>query len=152
MTAASVMDPNPSTLKPTDVIGTAARCIMEHRYRSVPVVDSDGRYLGVFGVNCLLRLVLPQAAVMEQGLTNVSFVRETLGQLHARFRERENDPVSVCMNTGIQTVRPDTPLVETLLVLYNSRTSIPVVAEDGTLAGMISYWDVGRRILAAPVE
>jgi CBS-domain-containing membrane protein len=146
------MDPNPSTLRPTDVIGTAARCIMDHRYRNLPVVDEEGRYLGVFGVNCLLRLILPKAAIIEQGLTTMPFVRETLGQLHARFNENENQPISVCMNTDIETVQPETPLVETLLILYRSRASIPVVEEGGKLAGMISYWDVGRKILSAPVE
>jgi CBS-domain-containing membrane protein len=57
MTAAMIMLPNPTVLKPTDLISTAARCIMEHRYRSVPVVDEDGCYMGMFGVNCLLRQV-----------------------------------------------------------------------------------------------
>jgi CBS-domain-containing membrane protein len=146
------MDPSPSTLRPTDVIGTAARCIMDHRYRNLPVVDEEGHYLGVFGVNCLLRLVLPKAAVIERGLTSMPFVRETLGQLHARFEEKANQPISVCMNTEIETVRPDTPLVEALLILYQSRVSIPVVEENGRLAGMISYWDVGRKILSAEVE
>lgn len=146
------MDPNPSTLRPTDVIGTAARCIMDRRYRSVPVVDEEGRYLGVFGVNCLLRMVLPKAVIIEQGLTSVPFVRETLGQLHARFKEKENQPISVCMNTELETVHPETPLVETLLILYQNRASIPVVDENGLLVGMISYWDVGGKILSAAVE
>ena len=43
---------------------------------------------------------------------------------------------------------PDTPLVETLLTLYRTRTSVPVVDPDsGCLVGVISYWDVGERIL-----
>jgi CBS-domain-containing membrane protein len=150
MTAASVMDPNPTVLKPTDIIRTAARYIMEHRYRNLPVVDQEGRYLGTFGVNCLLRLVLPKAAVMEAGLTDLSFVRDTLHDLHERLREAEHQPISVCMNTDITVVRPDTPLVETLRVLYRTRSSLPVVEPDsGRLLGVISYWDVGRKILDA---
>jgi CBS-domain-containing membrane protein len=150
MTAASVMDPKPTVLKPTDIIRTAVSYIMEHRYRNVPVVDEEGRYLGVFGVNCLLKLVLPKAAIMEQGLTDVSFIQDTLADLHERLREVEDEPISLCMSTDIATVSPDKPLVETLLILYRTRTSIPVVdPETVKLVGMISYWDVGEKILEA---
>ena len=149
-TAASVMDPNPTSVRPNEPIGTAANCIMDHRYRNLPVVDEEGRFLGIFGVNCLLRLVLPEAAVMEGGLEEVPFIRETLTDLHERLREVENEPLSRCMGTDVETVPPDKPLVETLLILYRTKTSIPVV-EPGTgkLLGMISYWDVGENILAA---
>jgi len=148
MNATSVMDPNPTYLKSTDIIRTAVRFIMENRYRNLPVVDEDGRYLGVFGVNCLLRQVLPKAVLMEKGLTNLSFIHESLGDLQNRYEEMSDQPISVCMNTEIETVNPDTPLVETLYVLHKNRTSIPVVEPDtGQLAGMISYWDVGEKIL-----
>jgi CBS-domain-containing membrane protein len=126
---------------------------MENRYRNLPVVDDKGRYMGIFGVNCLLRLVLPHAAVMEQGLEDVSFVQETLSDLYNRFLEVKNEPVSLCMSRDIATVAPDTPLVNTLLTLYRTRTSIPVVEEgSGKLVGMISYFDVGERIASAREE
>ncbi len=54
------------------------------------------------------------------------------------------------MKQDVEVVTPDTPLVETLLVLYRNRTSIPVVdPENNKLLGMISYWDVGEKILSA---
>ena len=149
-TAYSVMDPHPTSVKPDDLVSTAAAFIMKHRYRNLPVIDDEGHYLGIFGVNCLLRLVLPKAAVMEQGLTEVSFIHENLSDLHNRLREVEAQPVSVCMNTDIATVPPNKPLVETLLILYRTKTSIPVVdPETGKLLGMISYWDAGENILSA---
>ncbi|QYZ66275.1 MAG: CBS domain-containing protein [Gammaproteobacteria bacterium (ex Lamellibrachia satsuma)] len=150
MTAISLMDPSPTVLKPTDTISTAVQEIMQHRYRQVPVVTEDGGFLGVFGVNCLLKLVLPKAAVMEKGLTSLSFVYESLGDLHQRLKDMEHEPISICMKQDVEIVTPDTPLVETLLVLYRNRTSIPVVdPENNKLLGMISYWDVGEKILSA---
>ncbi|MDX2504397.1 MAG: CBS domain-containing protein [Gammaproteobacteria bacterium] len=149
MTAASIMDPNPAVLKQTNVISTAASYIMEHRYRNLPVVDDDGCYLGIFGVNCLLRLVLPPAT-LEKGLDSVSFIHQSLADLHDRLREVQDQPITLCMKAEVETVAPDTPLVETLLILYRTKTSIPVV-EPGTckLLGMISYWDVGEKIISA---
>ena len=150
MTAESVMDPNPTVLKPTDTIRTAAAYILDNRYRALPVVDDEGRYLGIFGVNCLLRQVLPKAVMMESGLENVSFIHETLHDLHERLLEVENNPITTCMHSDITTVTPNTPLVETLLLLYRTRISIPVVAPGtGKLVGMISYFDVGEKILRA---
>jgi CBS-domain-containing membrane protein len=149
-TAASVMDPNPTWVRPDDRIGTGAKYIMEHRYRNLPVIDEEGRYLGIFGVNCLLRLVLPKAAVMAHGIQEVSFIHETLADLHERLREVQNKPISCCMSTDVSTVPPDKPLVESLLILYRTKISIPVVdPATGKLLGMISYWDVGEHILSA---
>jgi CBS-domain-containing membrane protein len=152
MTASLIMDPKPTVLHPSDTVRTATQYIMHHRYRNLPVVDDGGRYIGVFGVHCLLRLILPQAVVMKEGLTTIPFIRETLTDLHRRLIEVEDDPIGLCINEEVTVVEPDTPLLETLLVLYKTRTSVPVV-EKATrrLVGMISYWDVTRKILAAEV-
>jgi CBS domain-containing protein len=144
------MDPNPTVVKPTDLIKTAIGYIMDNRYRNLPVVDDEGHYLGSFGVTCLLKNVLPKAALMKHGLTSVPFVQETLADLHNRLHELENHTVAMCMNTEARTVSPDTPLVESLLILYHNRDSLPVVDPDtGKLMGVISYWDAGEKILSA---
>lgn len=148
--AESVMSRHPVILNPMDKVSTAAGYIMEYRYRTLPIVDFDGRFLGIFSVNCLLRHILPKAVLMEKGLESVHFVRDSLKDLHDHYRKVENEPVSICLNTEVTTVSPDTPLVETLLILYRTKSSIPVVEPDtGKLAGMISYWDVGKSIQSA---
>jgi CBS-domain-containing membrane protein len=120
---------------------------MKKRYRSLPVVDENGCYLGMFGVNCLLKLVIPKV-VFEQGLHNIGFIHESLDDLYARFAEVKNQTITYCMNTEIRPITPDTPLTETMLQLYDTRVSIPVVEADGCkLLGMISYFDVGKKIL-----
>jgi CBS domain-containing protein len=49
---------------------------------------------------------------------------------------------------GIDVVGPDTPLLETVLILFRTRASLPVVDPDsGKLLGVISYWDLGEKIL-----
>jgi CBS-domain-containing membrane protein len=150
MIAADVMNRTPTTLKSTDTIRTASQYIMKYRCRQLPVVDEEGHYVGIFGVNCLLKQVLPKAAIMEKGLESLSFIHEDLSDLHARLQSVEDKPITVCMNTEAFTVPPDHPMLDTLLLLYRTRTSIPVVDPDsGMLLGMVSYWDIGERILSA---
>jgi len=144
------MDPHPSTLHPDDTVGKGIKIIMDNRYRRLPVVDEHGCFCGVFGVNCLLRMVLPKAVIMEKGLDNVSFVNESLSDLHQRLQQYEHEPISTCMHQDSIQVPPDKPLLDTLLLLYKTRASIPVVDPgSGKLMGVISYWDVGEKILQA---
>ena len=75
------MDPEPPVLRPTDLIRTAADVIMSGRYRRLPVVGADGRYEGMFGVNCLLGMVLPKAIMMEEGENLAHIPRDTLSDL-----------------------------------------------------------------------
>lgn len=149
--ASHAMDPHPVTLKATDTIECAAAFIMKHRYRNLPVVDDDFCYLGMFGVNCLLKMVIPEAVFLPHGLRNVGFIHESFEELYQRFASVKDQPVSICMLLQeIKPVAPDTPLTETMLQLYNTHASIPVVeTESCKLLGMISYWDLGEKILAA---
>jgi len=148
VTAKLFMDPAPTVLRHTDTIGAAAEQIMAHRYRSLPVVDDQGRYLGIVGVNGMLRLVLPKAAVMDKGLTNVPYISTTLDKLRTKLRDMLDQPVTVCLETDVPTVHPDTPTLETLLTLYRTRAALAVVEEGtGWLIGVISYFDVGRAIM-----
>ena len=150
MTARRVMDPDPPLLRHTDLIKTAAEAIMQGRYRRLPVVSAEGRYLGMFGVDCLLGMVLPKAILMEDVESLSLIPRESLTDLHRRFQQMEDQPISVCSIEEALIVHPDTPLIQTLFTLYKHRSSLPVVdAESGRLEGLISYWDVGAAILAA---
>ncbi len=152
MTARLVMDPEPPVLRPTDLIGTAADVIMSGRYRRLPVVGADGRYMGMFGVSCLLGMVLPKALLMEEGENLAHIPRQTLSDLHRRFKQYEDRPITVCTLEEAVIVHPDTPLIQTLFALYKCRANLPVVDRDsGRLEGLISYWDVGAAILAAEV-
>ena len=152
MYARDVMDSNPTVVHPDDTISKATRFIMENRYRRLPVVEHDGTYLGAFGLHCLLRLSLPKAVIMEKGLENIHFMRETLSDLHHRFHEIEDEPVSLCMHCDVPIIRPDTPLMETMRILYDHRGSLPVVdAQTNKLVGAISYFDVLDKMMEAEI-
>ena len=148
--ASHAMDPSPTTLTASDTIMHAAEIIMHSRYRNLPVVDENYCYRGIFGVNSLLKQVIPSEAFLPNGLSNVSFIHESFEEIYQRFASVKDQPIASYIDTEVQSVAPDTSLTEVMLQLYNTRASIPVV-EPGScrLLGMISYWEVGEKILAA---
>ncbi len=150
MTAKQLMNTHPIVLRDTDTIGAAADQIMSHRFRSLPVVDKEGCFLGMLGVGCMLRLVLPKAATMTKGLSGVRYLSSSLEDLHDRLNSVINQPVTICLDKDVPVVHPDTPMLETLLTLYRTKQALGVVDETTErLLGVISYFDVGERIMAA---
>lgn len=148
MSARDLMNEHPVVLQRTDRLREAAKLILDHHFRNVPVVDEEGRYLGVVSANRLLGVVLPRVATMEDGLESLPFVRDSVEDLRERWMAAEDLPVSDFLDTSLLTVSPDASTAETVLALYQNRTSLPVVnKETGRLEGIVSHWGVGSAIL-----
>ncbi len=122
MTAITLMNPDPMTLRPADTVATAAAYILEHHLRHLPVVNEQGRYLGTFSIYSLLKLTLPKAVLDKHGLDNVSFVTEHVGDLAQRLGGRREEPVQNWLNQH-DVAHPDTPAMEVMLVGW--RASFP---------------------------
>ena len=149
MIAQNLMNPQPLTLRPTDTVATGADYILKHRLRHMPVVDEQGRYVGTFSIYSLLRLTLPKAVIMEEGLADVSFIHETTGDLARRLRERGHEPVANWLSKDDPVMHPATPTMEVmLLMLRGHTTSVPVVDKQShRLEGIISFWNVLEKLL-----
>jgi len=148
MTAKTLINPNPITLRPSDTVATAADLILKHHLRHLPVVDEQGRYLGTFGIYSLLQLTLPRAVLDKHGLENVSFVTEHVRDLAQRLGGRRAEPVRNWLNQH-EVAHPETPAMEVMLLMLHGRTtSVPVVnKESGTLEGIVSFWEVLETLL-----
>ncbi len=154
MTAKVFMNPDPVILRTSDTIAYGAEQIMAKQRRDLPVVDDEGRFQGMLTVNRLLYLVLPKAVTMEQGLDALPYVQDSLEDLRERLNKYLDKPISLCLKKNdVAVVHPDTPLLETLLILYNARSNLPVVEKDtGKLVGTISYYNVGSKIMNENTE
>jgi len=149
MTARLLMDPNPIRIQDSDTIGIAARKIMRRRYRSLPVVDDQRIFLGVFKVNRMLGLILPEHCT-HQSITTATdtYADLTLDDLRDNLEAITQQPVTLCIEKEVVSVNPETSLIETLLTMYHHKRNLPVVDEaSGRLEGMISYYDIGEKIL-----
>jgi CBS domain-containing protein len=127
--------------------------LQDNRLLGLPVVDDDGRYLGMFLRSRLVALLLPTIVQLEERLPELArllelgFMTDTLDDAHDRFRKVASDPVSKYLQTDTPILRLDTPVMNAVLYLYRTRSYLPVVDEaSGTLLGVVSTWDVLARI------
>jgi CBS domain-containing protein len=107
------------TFDPADDVLDAVATLLKHRISGAPVVEKDGRYLGVFSEKCGMQVILDAA----------------YDQLPVR-------DVRSFMDTEAQTITPETLLLSVAQVfLLTPYRRLPVV-EDGKLIGQVSGRDV----------
>lgn len=148
MTARTIMNPNPVTLRATDTVAVAVQYILDHHLRHLPVVDAQGRYLGMCGIYSLLHLVLPKAVTMEHGLSDVSFVHCQVNDLRECLKKAENRSIMDCLQHDVPTVSPETSLLELVLLLLQVKISLPVVdKQTGRLEGVVTSWNALETIV-----
>ena len=148
MTCAVIMTRHPVSVRESETIGHAAKQIVSHRYINLPVVDEDGRLVGLFGIYDLLALLVPRVAVIGNLLPNLRFISEDMADLNSKFEAVKNSPVERAVNREAVHVHPDTPLAEAIRLFCRNHMTIPVVERNSRkLAGMISYWDAAQLLI-----
>lgn len=147
----SIMSDPPTVLKPADSVSVALQTMVRERLPALPVVDTDGRYVGMLPRSRLVALAMPRVLSHDTDqqplarLLQVGFIRDSLADLQERMAAAANDPVSQHLDREVPVLSPDTPLMNAMLFLYRQRNILPVV-ENGKLLGIVSVWDVLARI------
>jgi CBS domain-containing protein len=142
MTAA-VFNTTFSALAAGDTVADATARMLADRVTGLPVVDGDGRLVGMFRLDRLLGLLLPKAALLGYGVEDLTFVGETLDQLRERLSEFDDRPVREFTVKPDHVVHPETTPLEIVLLLYRGANNVPVVdAASGRLVGMTTARDV----------
>jgi len=149
MTCASIMHPNPVTVRSTQTVGDAIGILEKNVFRSIPVTDGEGTLLGQFGVHGVLRMLVPRIATEKLGLPHLPFIKHDLEDLKRRLRGFWDKQVGEFVETDASVMHPDTPLTKAVLALYDTHDNLPVVdRQTGRLVGIISYWDVVKRLIS----
>jgi len=115
-----VMTSDAKTMGPHDTFGEAVSLMANHQFRHFVVTEVDGRVVGVVSDRDILR----------------SF---------ARTSDWKTLNVSRIMTSEPSTVKPETPLAEAVARMVAKRVNcLPVVADDGTLRGILTSTDLLR--------
>jgi CBS domain-containing protein len=102
---------------------TAINRLLEPRIAGAPVVDSQGHLIGLLSEGDCLR-----------------------GILSGAYYEAIGGVVSSYMNTEVETISPETDIIEVSEIFLRGRLGRLPVVENGRLIGQISRSDVLRAV------
>lgn len=147
MTAAGIMTKDILIIRDSETMLDAFRLIKEKKVRQIPVLDGQGRVTGVITPRALMKAILPR--YISDGLVaDVKFAPE-LPDFVRNIDSLAQKKVSDLMERDFVAVCPETSAMEVAALLVNPEKhadSIIVMDDRRTLLGIISPWDVFRRL------
>ncbi len=139
-TVADVMTRKIVTVSEKDALEDVQDGMHRLRFRHLPVVDRQGKLVGLLSHGDLLH-------------ASASFLSEREAETNAAIFKQ---PVRRIMEREILTVQPEDPLVQAGRVLLDSKIGcLPVVDAESTLVGIITKSDfirVALELLGSPVK
>jgi acetoin utilization protein AcuB len=132
LTTKHLMTENPLTIRSDAKVRDAVRLVETLSVRHLPVVDNDGRLVGMISDRDLRGVTAPQL----------------MGSEHAAdLRAALEASVSTIMSTNVVTVGENATLRDVVgSMLENKIGALPVVNRSGSVVGIVSYLDVLRQL------
>lgn len=117
-----------ASLRSEDRLDLADQVMKLGRVRHLPVLDTDGRLVGIVSNRDLLEASLTSVLEFEPS--------QRRGFLHSVG-------VAEVMQADVETVAPDTPLgVAAASMIRNKIGCLPVVRDDGIMVGLVTETDL----------
>lgn len=126
MKVRDLMTPEVTTLGRNEKLSLAEQLMNLGRIRHLPVLDEDGQLAGI---------------VSQRDLFHSGLLRALGHGRHASARARDMLPVKEVMSTEVVTTRPDVPLQEAALVMFEKKVGCLPVVENGRLVGILTEGD-----------
>ena len=141
MQVRDVMTATPMTIDPEAPVETAVAVMRERGLRHLPVVDGEGRLIGIV-TDRDLRSAMFGSALVEH------LPAEQGGRLRALTAPLNDVRVSHVMTWRVVTIGPQAPVAQAAAIMANVRVgSLPVV-EGTRLVGIVTEHDVLKALAA----
>jgi CBS-domain-containing membrane protein len=150
--AKDIMSTELITFAPEMDFVTAARILLDKRINGAPVVDSQGRLIGIL---CQSDLIAQQKRMPVPALITVldSFIQLTSAkQLEKQIRKIVALTVAEAMTPDPITVQPDTRIETVAALMVDSNLHTLPVVDGATLVGIIGKEDVLRTLLPQDIS
>lgn len=148
MIAANVMTNDVVTLASDATMLDALKLIKKKEVRQIPVLDKSGKVEGVITPRKLFKGILPPY-VTDGMIGDVKFAPE-LPAFVENIKKLAGKGVEDVLEKDFVAVTPETSTMEVATLFYNPAKhteAVLVLGPDKRLLGIISPWDVFRRIL-----
>ena len=122
--ARDIMTRNLVTLSPNQDVFSAIEILLRKRISGAPVVDSWGKYQGVFSESSCMRVIINAA---YDGLPDAALM--------------------TFVDTDAVTIDPDTQMLTIVQTFLDQATRRLPVLEEGRLVGQVSRRDVMRKVM-----
>ncbi|HBG47709.1 MAG TPA: hypothetical protein DDW94_12095 [Deltaproteobacteria bacterium] len=147
MIAATIMTKEVLTIPVAATMLDAFKLVRDSRVRQIPVVGGEGKVVGVITPRTLLKSILPRY-VSEGLIADVRFAPELPEFVH-NIDALSQKKVADLLDRDFIAVSPETSSMEVAALLVNAKKhaeSVLVVDDRGTLLGIISPWDIFKRL------
>lgn len=143
-TARDLMQTSVVTVAPSDTLASARRLFVDEDIHGAPVVDEQGRVLGMVSSTDLLRAA---AEAHDSERPEIGYFHEGderhLAELENLFVQRLGDArVSDVMTQGVVDVSTKASVAEVAHALCENRVHRVLVMDDGSVKGIISAFDL----------
>ncbi len=141
------MKQNVISIPITATVAQAADLLAQHHIGTLPVVDGQGKLVGILHLNDLLKLVMPVFVNLVQ---DFDFIREDFGDYEElrpspqtaaqSIAQLMEPPYSVSANAGL--------LLTFATMQKHDLYDLPIVNDNDELVGLASRVDVGTALLS----
>jgi len=145
--AKDIMTPDLITVAPETDIAQAAKLLLEKRINGVPVVNKDGKLVGIL---CQSDLIAQQKNIPIPSLFTLLDGFMPLTSLKRLDREVERiaaTTVAHAMTPNPTTVGPDTDIEDIAALMVDKNLHTLPVVESGELIGIVGKEDVLRTLI-----
>ena len=140
------------TVTPETSISDLSKILENRRIGGLPVVDKDGRLLGIITQTDLVErarhLELPPAI----NILDFHFYLQIPSHLIHRVEKMLGTTVGDCMTPNPVTVAPDTPVARIAALMAKQKMHTIPVLEGGKIVGVIGKMDLVRAMAREPGE
>lgn len=149
MKVAALMSKNTISVLPTTTIADVARIMLANRVTGLPVLDTEGRLVGVVSEGDLLRRAELGTEGKHPGWLKALLMPASAASDYVTTHSRH---VSGVMTRDPVFVTPETELAEAVQLMLRKHIKRLPVLENGVLAGVISRTDLLRLLARKLIE
>jgi len=150
--ARDIMTTEVLTVSPETSISELSKMLAIRQIGGLPVVDKDGRLVGVITQSDLVDRVRDLELPPAINILDFHFYLQIPSHLLQRVEKMLGTTVGDCMTPNPVTVAPDTPVAKIAALMAKQKVHTIPVLERGKLVGVIGKMDLVRAMAREPGE